>query len=63
MRTTINWRPYPEQKPVNKTDSMYKSYPVIDKGVPGSAFFGNKTGFRAGVTHFALPEDIVTEES
>jgi len=62
--TTIKWRPYPEQKP----DSSWFVYVALDEksGRVGTAVFhGSGFGVAApldSVTHFALPEDITTEE-
>ena len=84
MKTTINWRKYPEQKPphggwhtvlakgnlwgvMSKKGQIgrecYRSCPE-DGYAEGWAQNHNMSSSRGiEVTHFALPEDITTEES
>ncbi len=63
MQTVINWRPYPEQKPLRgnhfvlldgQINMRHFNIPVVLKGEPW--WTEHVKGER--VTHFALPEDI-----
>lgn len=65
--TTIRWRPYPDDKP--PAEKLWTVFVVLDSetGEVGTAIY-HDGGFGAAaplgnVTHFALPEDITTEEA
>lgn len=64
MRTTINWRKYPEQKPPKDAGWETVLFPSRAVGVALWDWDGwrDDDGDLVCVTHFALPEDIATIE-
>ncbi len=62
MRTIIDWRPYPEQKPPHSQ----RIYVCLESGINVARHKWLKGEWVAGdgpnITHFALPSDISTVE-
>lgn len=71
--TTIRWRPYPEQKPEDGDFHPVRYLPEDESDPQAIALLAFREGawydededfdHSENVTHFALPEDIVTEEA
>lgn len=62
MKTTINWRPYPEQKP--RDPGHYMTRTLFEGAEYLRVFRWNRQRWDSLViTHFALPSDITTEEA